>query len=822
MASSIRSRRTAIAAGALSLALVAPLTSPVVAEHVLPFAVAATTASTFDDRYSTGNFWNTNEAEIEGLKLEAGDRIVARAGLIEDKSIFAWGFRNDNGTLILIRPKSDTAYKTGDVDIAVKVTPADGKAFNTTLKVNVVDEEVPEDPNVTSEKTFNQRYKVEGLRDNKEAVVQDLKLNDGDKVERTTDTIFNYNFRVDNGTLTIIRPQSDTAFRTGEQSIPVKVTPAGKRSFTTNLLVNIVDPEPTTSTTAPVTPTTSTTPASTTTSAAPAEPSTSTSAPTTTSTTPAAPQGTTAGSFNERFTTDNFWQKQQAAIQGLTLNAGDKVEPTTKTIFNWNFSNDNGTLILKRPQSASAFKSGSVDIPVRVTSAGGQAFTTTLKVTVVDEPDLSWVETLEGFDTRHNVSFKEGTTQDVPGTKVPAGAVVEKDGFGQVGWTVKNENGTLRVTAPATFTGEKPADQDIPVNIRFDGSTEKRTLKLSATPAESRAPEITQGIGGLLGSILGPIVGALLGGGSGGGGGLKLGPLVEIHDNPVRVEVKDNIRDNTATADVRDNIRDNVRDNTADVHDNVKDNVKENVKDNVRDNKAEAEVHDNFKDNIKENAKDNGNNNSATADVEIHDNIKENVKDNKAEAEIRDNVRDNVRDNAAKVDVPVNVPVNVPIEGKVDVLPNGLGGSSNKSGGNGGNGGNAGGGSNGSSGPGVTNNGSSVNGSSQGGGINDPRCIASLVGIGLPLVALVPVVLANVFRIPGFEGIQDALKQAAAAAPGLNITPEQAAAGLGGFAGAVVIASIFGAVTACTPQGDAAPQNPEAPASEKKEEPAEK
>lgn len=84
--------------------------------------------------------------------------------------------------------------------------------------------------------------------------------------------------------------------------------------------------------------------------------------------------------------------------------------------------------------------------------------------------------------------------------------------------------------------------------------------------------------------------------------------------------------------------------------------------------------------------------------------------------------------------------------------------------------------------------------------IKDPRCIASLVGFGLPAAILIPVLLANIVRIPGFEGIQDAMKAAAAAAGiPLNISRQDLAAGVGGFAGAFAIAGLIGTITQCVP-----------------------
>lgn len=84
--------------------------------------------------------------------------------------------------------------------------------------------------------------------------------------------------------------------------------------------------------------------------------------------------------------------------------------------------------------------------------------------------------------------------------------------------------------------------------------------------------------------------------------------------------------------------------------------------------------------------------------------------------------------------------------------------------------------------------------------LKDPKCIASLVGFGVPAAILIPVLLANILRIPGFEGIQDAMKAAATSmGPGLNITPEALAAGVGGFAGAGAVAGLVASITQCVP-----------------------
>lgn len=157
------------------------------------------------------------------------------------------------------------------------------------------------------------------------------------------------------------------------------------------------------------------------------------------------------------------------------------------------------------------------------------------------------------------------------------------------------------------------------------------------------------------------------------------------------------------------------------------------------------------------------------------------VKDNKAE----------VRDNNAYVDIPVNVTDNFKdndVAENFEGLLGGSGGSSSK-------------GSKGTSGSNVTAGGNvSADGGSSSGGVNNPKCVGSLVGFGVPLAIMIPVLAANVFRIPGFEGIQNAMKAAAGMAPGLNIPPEQVAAGVGAAAGAASLAGLIATLATCIPQ----------------------
>ena len=208
MAKSIRSRRISVAAGALSLALVAPVVAaPETASVSFLPAAAAQTVDDFSQRYTTDNFWDTKEAVVEGLVLEPGTTVAPTTN-----TIFNWKFRNDSGQLVLIRPQSSTSFRTGNVDIPVKVTPQGGKAFNTTLRVNVVDSQPtdPAEPEVApagvDKQKFDDRYDTANFWNKKEVAVEGLQLDPGTRVAPTTDTIFNWKFRNDNGT----RPDPST------------------------------------------------------------------------------------------------------------------------------------------------------------------------------------------------------------------------------------------------------------------------------------------------------------------------------------------------------------------------------------------------------------------------------------------------------------------------------------------------------------------------------------------------------------------------------------------------------------------------------------
>lgn len=499
---------------------------------------------------------------------------------------------------------------------------------------------------------------------------------------------------------------------------------------------------------------------------------------------PVAYAATDASTFGQRYETDNFWEKNEAKIIGLTLDAGDKVEPTTSTIFNWNFRNDNGELVLIRPKSSTAYKTGDVDIPVKVTPAGGRSINATLKVTVIDEADTTWVGGLPDFNTRQPVDFSNGLIQDIPNLVVPKDATVAKDGVAPAFWEVRNNDGVLQVEAPTTFSGSVPENKDIKIKITKDGHTEPVTLRLKATPPNKSAAAGTAGtVGGVLLPILGGLIGGPLGnaigslgnligglgdgnnGGTGGTGG-NTGGKGGIFDGMFRDAVKIEVKDNGS-------------------HNGV---IQPGGVVGVQEGAVK----------ISDNASNNGNNNTGVAPsaVVVSDVASNNtgvapsavvVSDNTGvapSAVVVSDVASNNGNNNTGV-APSAVVVSDVASNNTGVAPSAVMGVA----------------------PGALGSSSKAKNDSGNGGdsaakskLKDPKCIASLVGFGVPAAILIPVLLSNILRIPGFEGIQDAMKVAAASmGPGLNISPEQLAAGVGGFAGAGAVAGMIASITQCVP-----------------------
>ena len=225
---------------------------------------------------------------------------------------------------------------------------------------------------------------------------------------------------------------------------------------------------------------------------------------------PSTSEGTSAATFEPRFDTANFWNTDEAVVEGLQLQPGDTVAPRANTIFNWGFNNNDGTLTLIRPKSTAAFGAGKKDIPVRVTTAAGETFDTTLRVNIINErPGAEWENQLT---SRYPMDFEKSTSaQSVEGITLPEGVSVSKSGAAlPTGWSVSNDGTTIRVTPPTTF---KEGDFDLPIEVNDGTDKFEATLRIAAknpskTPAETA---------GTVASILGPILGSLIGAGTGGG-----------------------------------------------------------------------------------------------------------------------------------------------------------------------------------------------------------------------------------------------------------------------------------------------------------------
>ena len=87
------------------------------------------------------------------------------------------------------------------------------------------------------------------------------------------------------------------------------------------------------------------------------------------------------------------------------------------------------------------------------------------------------------------------------------------------------------------------------------------------------------------------------------------------------------------------------------------------------------------------------------------------------------------------------------------------------------------------------------------GGSSDSRCIAPLVGLGLPLVFLVPVAFAQQMNLPGLDRMAAEAEAAFnSALSRFNVDPATAAAVGGGAVGVVAALLLAAAVSNCIPE----------------------
>ena len=531
----------------------------------------------------------------------------------------------------------------------------------------------------------------------------------------------------------------------------------------------------------------------------------------------------------------NFAGNEPATVEGLVLPEGSTIEAAAATPFNWKLAaNGDGSVELTRPKSDVAFRDGLQSIPAKVTLPGEEQQNVTLKVNV-SKNDAAWVADLPDLGSPYDVDFEGKLSKTVDEITLPEGVTVKK-GTGKPLWGVSTKDGKVLITAPSNFVA---GTQDLPVEFSDGTTTVKRTLKINASNPQTSSGEVAGIAGDVLGKILGGIVGGatgggllggLTGGGSGsgsgdgsgdgkGGGGVNINiasnngnPSVVITDN-AKAEIKDNLANNgnpvitdNAKAEIKDNLSNNgnpvITDNakaTVEIKDNLSNNGNPDVK--ISDNaKATVVITDNA--NPHDNLSNNGN-----PDVKISDNAKADIKDNaKATVVITDNAnpRDNLSNNGnpdvkisdnAKADVKVtdnakadvnvtdngNPDVKVTDNGKVDGIPASSGGGSSAFGQEG-------------EGPEV--------GANVGveGGSSDPRCAATLAGLAVPILAIIPLALATQLTVPGLESVGAQLTRTLNdAARNFGVQPEAlTAAGAGVIGLATAVLAIVGART-CVP-----------------------
>ncbi|MGV0372779.1 hypothetical protein ACUY2A_05230 [Corynebacterium pilbarense] len=598
---------------------------------------------------------------------------------------------------------------------------------------------------------------------------------------------------------------------------------------------------------------------------------------------PSTSEGTTAATFEPRFDTANFWNADEAVVEGVQLQPGDTVAPRAKTIFNWNFRNDDGTLTLIRPKSTAAFGAGEKDIPVRVSTAAGETFDTTLRVNIIDErPGAEWENQLT---SRYPMDFEKSTSaQSIEGITLPEGVSVSKSGAVlPTGWSVSNDGTTIRVTPPTTF---KEGDFDLPIQVSDGTDKFEATLRIAAKNPSKTPAETAGTVAGILGPILGSLIGAgtgggllgnlgdILGGGnggseggtgggeggtSGGGAGRLINVVITNNANPSNignnngspnvvitdnvnprdnlsnngnpsvvitnnanptVEIKDNLSNNgnpvitgnanpsvVITGNVNDNLRENGSNNSVVVTDNANPVVTGNANPVITGN-ANPVITGNANPTvvITGNANDNGSNNSAVVTNNANPVVTGNANPTVV---ITGNANDNGSNNSAVVTNNANPTVVITDNANPSNIGNNNG--SNNSVVATGNAnpevlvtGNANGGlvGVGSSRKRQGQNGDHLVDANVGidGGSSDPRCIASLVGLGLPLVALIPLALAGQVNVPGLNDTAKRAEQAFNdAARQFNIEPAQLTAAGGAAVGVVAALLVTAAVRTCIP-----------------------
>ncbi|RMD18861.1 hypothetical protein [Corynebacterium gottingense] len=620
---------------------------------------------------------------------------------------------------------------------------------------------------------------------NEPATVEGLVLPEGSTIEAAAATLFNWKLAANgDGSVELTRPQSDVAFRDGLQSIPAKVTLPGEEPQNVTLKVNVFKND--------------------------------------------AAWVADLPDLGSPYDVD-FEGKLSKTVDEITLPEGVTVKKGTGKPL-WGVSTKDGKVLITAPSN---FVAGTQDLPVEF-SDGTTTVKRTLKINA-SNPQTSSGEVA-------------GIAGDVLG-KILGGIVGGATGGGLLGGLTGGGSGS--------GTGSGSGDGKgggVNINIASNNGnpsvviTDNAKAEIKDNLANNGNPVITD-------NAKAEIKDNLSNNGN---------PDVKISDNAkATVVITDNanphdnlsnngnpdvkISDNakatvviTDNANPHDNLSNNgnpdvkISDNakaTVDVKvtDNAKAEIKDNAKANVvitdnanpRDNLSnngnpDVKISDNAKatvdvkvtDNAKAEVKDNANNNG-NPDVKISDNAKADIKDNaKATVVITDNAnpRDNlsnngnpdvkISDNAkatvdvkvtdnAKADVNVtdngNPDVKVTDNGKVDGIPASSGGGSSAFGQEG-------------EGPEV--------GANVGveGGSSDPRCAATLAGLAVPILAIIPLALATQLTVPGLESVGAQLTRTLNdAARNFGVQPEAlTAAGAGVIGLATAVLAIVGART-CVP-----------------------
>lgn len=822
MAYSTRTKRISIAAGALSIALVAPFVS--VSTSDLPAAHAqtvATQASDFDTPEEV-NFWDAKTVQLKDLALNPGDKVETYYNW-KTVPTYRWKVAVDDlGALTVGRPTDGLAFssKVGKtIEIPIKVTPASGEPYEATLKIAVKDEKPaeetttpettpaesttpetttaeseapaessepeasaessePEAPSESSEPEapaesegpstseeapapeapkfdFDKTYEAENFWNKETVPVPDAKLEPGDKIASTYwDSTTRWPVTVDaEGNVTIGKPWNkitfNNAIKAGSADIPVTITPKKGEPYSGTLKVKLTDTMP-----------------------------------------PAEWEGDLPD-FSKIYSVD-FEKQRVKPVPGLTLPENVTIERSGAKYPLWSFTNLNGEVQVNAPAT---FTPGVFDLPVKI-SDGTSTVERTIRINATN-PQTTGGEIAKGIGgvlgpilgglIGGGTGGIGGAIGNLLGGLIGGGSGGSgEDGKGGSGGgllgslkgalegIVKVEDGAIRIenngnnNGHVTVTGNANPTVNISDNGSNNGNPQVSVVVTDNAKVHDNGNVTITGNAN-------PTVNISDNGNNNGNPNVVVtnnaNPTVNITDNA------NNNASNNGNPDVK--ISDNAKasvvvTNNANPTVNVSDNASNNGNPNVVvTNNANPTV------NVSDNANNNGN-----PDVKISDNAKATVVvTNNANPTV--NVSDNGNNNG-NPDIKVSDNANPNVQG----IPLSSGGGSSKRGGQG------------DEGQGQGNGGSSNLNARVGaeGGISDPRCIATLVGLGLPLLAAIPVALSNQLgiQIAGVDknSVNRALRDTARS---LNVDANTLTAVGGGLVGVVVTLLAIAGLRSCIP-----------------------